>query len=80
MVRQTRAAQVHNAKAYKFGVHVPWTCCEALEIDNECANRLWREATDKEIEQIMEYKVFRDQGKNVSAPAGYKQICVHLGF
>jgi hypothetical protein len=32
------------------------------------------------MEQIMEYKVFRDHGKNVCAPAGYKQICVHLVF
>ena len=28
----------------------------------------------------MEYKVFRDHGKNVRAPAGYKQIRVHLVF
>ena len=73
MVRQARAAQVRNAKAYKFGVRVPRTYREALEIDNECGNRLWQEAIDKEMKQIMEYKVFRDHGKNVRAPAGYKQ-------
>ena len=61
-------------KAYKFGVCVTRTYCEALEIDNECGNRMWQEAIDKEMERIMEYKVFRDHGKNVCAPAGYKQI------
>ncbi len=28
----------------------------------------------------MEYNVFHDHGKNVRAPAGYKQIRVHLVF
>ena len=78
MVRQARAAHVCHAKANKFGIRVPRTYREACEIDNECGNRLWQEAIDKEMEQIMEYKVFRDHGKNIHAPAGYKQrfVCI----
>ena len=41
MVFQACAAQVHNAKAYKFGVRIPWTYHEALEIDNACGDRVW---------------------------------------
>ncbi len=77
---QIEASLATGVFQYKFGVRVPRTYHEALEIDNECGNRLWQEAIDKEMEQIMEYKVFRDHGKNVCAPAGYKQICVHLVF
>ncbi len=49
MVHQASCAdQVHNANSYKFGLDVPQTYCESLEIDNKCGNCLWQVAIDKE--------------------------------
>ncbi|MGH3054698.1 MAG: reverse transcriptase domain-containing protein, partial [Gaiellaceae bacterium] len=80
MLRQARLAQSCYATKTKFGVEVPRTLEEALEMDKKDGNDLWQEAVKKEMTQIHEYGTFKSEGKGVAAPTGHKQIKVHLVF
>ena len=65
---------------YKFGVRVPKTAKQALQFDKEDGNSLWKEAIDKEINEINEYQTFKVLDQKETLPYGYKQIPYHLIF
>lgn len=46
------AVRRHKRRGYKFGVKVPNTVLEALEIDKENGNTLWRDAIAKEMDAV----------------------------
>ena len=75
-----RISQFNIGVNYKFGVQVPRHLSEALKLDHLNGNTKWHDAMATEIEQIMEYKVFKDIGRGAIAPSGYKKITAHLVF
>jgi Reverse transcriptase (RNA-dependent DNA polymerase) len=63
---------------YKFGVHIPTTVAEALELDRRNGNTLWYDAITKEMTNIMIAFKFLDPGQ--SPPIGSKLIPCHMIF
>ena len=54
------AAQMKRYGAkYKFGIRVPRNYREAVEIDRKNGNTLWQDTVNKEVAQIMDYKMFK---------------------
>ena len=50
-----------------------------LDRGNWTINTLWREAEQRELNQIDEYETFKDMGRDVH-PKGYKKIRVHMVY
>ena len=63
-----------------FGFQIPINYEEALRLDENIGNTRWRDCTQLEIDQLNEYKSFRDQGKTSKVPDGYKTIRTHLVY
>ena len=79
MLNQVRL-KLKKAVRYKFGVRIPRTVKEAIEIDNENGNTLWQDAIAMELLQLFEYKTFHSIGIGVKPPDGYQLICCHIIF
>jgi hypothetical protein len=62
----------------KFGVKVPRTVKEALELDKKNGNTFWADAIKKELESVK--VVFNVLGKDDVVPPGYSEITYHLIF
>jgi hypothetical protein len=62
----------------KFGVEVPRTVKEALELDRKNGNTFWADAIKKELESIK--VAFNVLGKDDVVPPGYSEITCHLIF
>ena len=75
----TYRASTEVAK-YKFGVQVPRNPKHALELDRQNGDDLWKEATQKELDQINEYETFRVLQDHELVPPGYKRIPYHIIF
>jgi hypothetical protein len=82
MVNQSRIKATRNAPRYKFGYRIPHNYNEVMQFDLKNGNMLWREATDLEMSQLVEYDTFRDLGHKNTAPppTGYKKIRTHLVY
>ena len=79
MVKQANATKTNSMKV-KFGVEVPRHYKDALRLDEANGNKLWQEAIKTELDQIFEYRTFKDHGKNKPAPKEHKRINVHFVF
>ena len=64
-------------RTHKFGIRLPKTVEEALQIDEETGTDFWRKAIEKEMKNVMPAFHFPEDGK---APVGYKPITVHMVF
>ena len=51
-----------------------------MMFDKENGNKRWQEAEELELTQIDQYDSFKDLGKGVKPPHGYKQITVHMVY
>jgi len=70
--RLIKMARSHRLKTgYKFGLRVPETVDEAMEIDRINGNTLWQDAIEKEMQNV--YIAF-DIRTESQAPPGYKLI------
>ena len=49
------------------------------QLDGENRN-FWKNSVSLEVEQMDNYKVFRDLGKHAPVPEGYKNIRYHIIF
>ncbi len=68
----------HRLKTgYKFGIRVPDTVEEAIEIDTINGNTLWQDAIAKEMQNV--YGAF-DVRSETQAPPGYKLIPLRIIF
>jgi Reverse transcriptase (RNA-dependent DNA polymerase) len=63
---------------WKFGILVPRTHLQALELDKSNGNTRWHEAEETEMKHLLGYNTFVDQGKGGNAPAGHKKIQCHM--
>jgi hypothetical protein len=64
-------------RTHKFGVELPKSVCEALEIDARTGTTFWRDAIEKEMRNVMPAFEFRDDD---TVPIGYKHIDCHVIF
>ncbi len=69
----------HGAK-YQFGVCIPRNYQEALALDKHNGNTFWRDATQLELDQIMEYETFKICKDLKKPPKGYQYVQCHLIF
>ena len=79
LVKQSKKAK-KTGIIYQFGVQVPRSVKEALELDKKNGNTKWQEAMKKEIDQMDEYKTFQDIGRGATPGPDYKRINVHLSL
>ena len=58
VLRAIAAKRGDHAPKFKFGVQVPTSPRNALELDRQNKDTLWKESMDKELKQINDYKTF----------------------
>jgi hypothetical protein len=61
-----------------YGFKVPRDYNQAVRLDSQNGNARWQDSTVLEMDQLDEYDVFVDLGKDGKPGAGYKKIRVHL--
>ena len=64
--------------SHKFGIYVPKTVEEALEIDRQTNTTYWKDAIHKEMSNNC--LAFQFLEENESIPIGYKWIRCHMIF
>jgi len=64
-------------RTHKFGVELPKSVEQALEIDRRTNTDFWRKAIEKEMKNVMPAFEFRDDDK---MPIGHKHIDCHMIF
>ena len=79
MTRQVMLAKQNKGPKYKFGTRVPRNIKEALALDKEAGNDLWKQAIKKEMDKIIEFEVFIIP-KDGKIPQGYQRIPCHMIF
>jgi len=65
-------------RTHKFGIEVPKTVKEALEIDRQTGTTYWRDAIDLEVKNVN--VAFQDLEDGENVPVGYQQIRCHMIF
>ena len=68
----------YHKRTHKYGIRVPKTVKEAIEIDKENGNTLWQDAIKKEMKSVKIAFQILDDGEVV--PVGYQQIRCHMVF
>ena len=81
MINMVKAfkTSVMTGPRIKFGVEVPRSVKHALWLDKMAGNTLWRDAIDKELNQINEYKTFRKLREDEDLES-FKKIPYHIVF
>ena len=68
----------YHKRTHKFGIELPKTVREALEIDKRTGTNFWEEALKKEMRQVsVAFNIIEDHGH---VPVGYKEIKCHVVF
>jgi Reverse transcriptase (RNA-dependent DNA polymerase) len=78
MVNQAKLRSYRRDPFWKFGVLVPRTHAQAIELDKQNNNNRWQEAEATEMGQLLEYETFIDKGIAGNVPSGYKRIRCHM--
>ena len=80
MVNQAKLRSFRTAPKYMYGFEIPKDYNDALRLDRLHSNTKWQDCTKLEMDQLAEYKVFVDIGKDTPIPKGYQKIKVHLVY
>ena len=62
---------------HKYGIRLPHTVEEALQIDHETGTDFWKKAIEKEMKNVRPAYEF---AKDDKVPIGYKEIPLHMVF
>ena len=76
ILRKVRSKK-YWVQSHQYGVRLPKSVAEALRIDEENGNTLWRDAIAKEMKNVACAFEFRDDDK---VPIGYQHINYHMIF
>ena len=68
----------YHKRTHKFGIQVPKTVKEALQLDSDTGTDLWRKAIEKEMKAVQPAFKFLDNDEKV--PIGYQFITCHMIF
>jgi hypothetical protein len=74
LVMQAKLHSYRREAYWTFGVLVPRTHAQTMELDATNKNNDWQKAEELDITQLIEYGTFQDIGVGGKAPAGYKKI------
>ena len=80
MVNQAKLHAFRTTPVYQHGFLVPRNHDQAIELDIKNNNSLWQDAEKLELDAILDYNAFCDQGRMVPSPVGYKKIQVHFVY
>ena len=80
MINQAKLRSFHTAKTYVYSYEVPRTQKEAMALDAKFKCTKWTDSEALEVEQLLAYETFLDQGKGSLVPEGYKKIRVHMVY
>ena len=69
-----------NKRRIKFDHQIPNSYQDAIRVDQENGNRLWQNAMDTEIAQLMEQNTFQDLGPFAPPPSEHQMIQCHWVF
>ena len=72
--------QSRASSKFKFGVRVPTSVKGAYKLDEENGNKLWTDAIQKELNELMLYNTFRVLSRGERAPRGFHFVPMHLVF
>ena len=78
MINQAKFRSYRRDPFWKFGLMVPRTHSQAIEIDEMNGNTKWQDAEATEMQQLLEYQTFIDKGKGGETPVGYKKVRCHM--
>ena len=68
----------YHKRTHKFGFEITKTIKQALEIDQECGNTLWKDAIAKEMANVkVAFKILPDDAKE---PVGHQYMECHLVY
>ena len=73
----TKGKGKYWTRTHKYGIELPKTVAEALDIDRRTGTTFWREAIEKEMKNVSVAFKFNDDD---SIPIGYKHITCHMVF
>lgn len=77
LINKVHAARVTKLNM-KFGLDVPQTVEQALELDRKNGNEFWKKAINKEMENVgIAFRILHD---DESVPPAYQKITCHLIF
>jgi len=68
---------MRKGKKYKFGVEISRNIKHAMELDRMNGNNKWGEATDKEVNEILEHAIFVIVDNVKDMPEGCAFIPLH---
>ena len=80
MAKQAKVKSQKNGPRYKYGVQVPRNHKEAMYLDSINGNTKWAGAEKKERDEVASFSTFRNLGRGVKLPPGYKMIMVHMVY
>ena len=80
MIRQSKLEQERHGPQFKFGILLPKTRKDALQLDATNGNTLWQASLNIEMDQIDAYDTFQHVPRNLPPPPDYKFIRVHFVF
>ena len=63
-INQSKLREVRRSATYQYCFLIPRDYKHALELDQQNGNNKWYDATKLEMDQISEYGVFKDNGKD----------------
>jgi hypothetical protein len=75
IIKAVKSRYYHTT--HKFGIEIPRTIKEALEIDRKTNTTFWRDAIEKEMRNVNSAFDIRDLE---TGPIGYKEIKCHMIF
>jgi hypothetical protein len=73
-----RRSTCYLKQTHKFGIEIPRTVKEALELDLQNGNTFWADAVAKEMTEVQ--KAFDILPNGTTAPVGYQKIPCHMIF
>jgi hypothetical protein len=73
-----RRSTCYLKRTHKFGIEVPKTAREAIDLDRKNSNTLWTNAISKEMTEVR--KAFELLPDGMTAPVGYQKIPCHMIF
>ena len=68
----------YHKRTHKFGIRLPKTVQEALQIDKETNTTLWRDALALELKNVRVAFDVKEAGEDL--PPGYQHIKCHMVF
>ena len=78
IISKTASSRPHRKGKMKFGIRVPTTVEEAMQLDHKNGNTLWHDAIEKEMKNSR--IAFELLNKDDKPPPGYKKITCHMNF